>query len=366
MNAFSGFLRGIALVAALAVCGCATKGSYTSLDLDLLPCESGDSPKFFHSIEFDADGAQRYPSQLQAIEERYRKRVTDVVVFVHGWNKNPTSAERDYQDFLCRLHGKMRDDIGDQKRKGGLLVIGVFWPSTISNRPRDPLLLKPVSYFTIRDRADHIARTGMYRLLHRIGELNERQSSGTPVRVQLIGHSFGARMTVAALEKLDRDGLLSGFLQSAGSTNVMLLNAAVAPDRFLWIPDTIRLSGKGAARSGDAPQTSYLFNVHSYNDSATRRLFPLASLFNDEPATCAAGACGVPQFVTIPLNEAGELVVSEAGCRNASRRINAWNIDATQVVFSHTDIYKGRIATLISRLAYDEAMKAELPGGDCS
>ena len=364
MSAFSGILRCAVLVAAMSVCGCATKGSYTSLDLDLLPCESGDSPRFFHSIEFDADGTQRYPSQLQAIEARYRKRVTDVVVFVHGWNKNPTSAERDYQDFLCRLHGKMRDDIGEQKRAGGLLVIGVFWPSTISNRPKDPLLLKPASYFTIRDRADHIARTGMYRFLRRIGELNEQQSSVMPVRVQLIGHSFGARMTVASLEKLHKDGQLPGFLHSAGSTNVMLLNAAVAPDRFLWIPDTIRLSGKGVMRSGDTQQTSYLFNVHSYNDSATRWLFPMASLFNDEPATCAAGACGVPQFATIPLDEAGELIVS--GCRNVAKNINAWNIDATEVVSSHTDIYKGRIATLISRLAYDEAMKAELPGDDCN
>lgn len=354
------------VVAAVATGGCATRERYTSLDLDLLPCEVGDSPQFFQSIEFNAEGGQRYPAQLEAIERRYDGRVTDVVVFVHGWNKNPASAENDYQNFLCRLHGKMRGAIGDRKREGGLLVIGVFWPSTITNRANEPVLVKPVSYFKIRNRADQVARTGVYELLRSIGRLNEQQRSGVPVRVQLIGHSFGGRIVVASLEKLSKEKQLAGFLQSAENVNVVLLNAAVAPDRFLWIPEAIRSSRMTGMPARFTQQTnSYLFNVHSFNDSATRRLFPMASAFNDEPVVCAAGACGVPEFSTVHLDDAGELVIPESGCRNVSGRINAWNIDATEVVFSHTDIYKGRIAGLISRLAYDEELKLKLPGKDC-
>jgi len=31
---------------------------------------------------------------------------------------------------------------------------------------------------------------------------------------------------------------------------------------------------------------------------------------------------------------------------------NAWNVDATSVVFDHSDIYKGRVASLVADLVY--------------
>ncbi|CAN7274470.1 hypothetical protein LJR143_001176 [Pseudoxanthomonas sp. LjRoot143] len=356
----------ILLGASFLLGGCATKSNYTSLDLDLLPCESGDAPRFFHSVEFDAMGKLRYPEQIRGIERRYAGHVTDVVVFVHGWNKNPTSAESDYQDFLCRLHGKMRDVIGDRKRVGGLVVIGVFWPSTISGQQKDPLLAKPASYFKMRDRADHIARTGLYELFLTIGKLNGQSLSGMPERVQLVGHSFGARMVLASLSELNDKGELDNFLGSSKSANVVLLNAAVAPDRFLWLPGAMRASAVEAEMNSRAEVArSQLFNVHSHNDDATRHLFPIASLFNDEPAVCAAGACGVPEFMTVTLGESGDLELPEDDCPDALRSINAWNVDATAVVASHTGIYKGRIATLLSRLTYDDELKDALPVHGC-
>lgn len=356
----------ILLGASSLISGCATKSNYTSLDIDLLPCESGDAPRFFHSVEFDAMGKLRYPDQIKGIEQRYTRPVTDVVVFVHGWNKNPSSAESDYQDFLCRLHGKMRDVIGNRKRGGGLVVIGVFWPSTVSGKQKDPLLVKPVSYFKMRDRADYIASTGLYELFLTLGKLNEQSPSGTPERIQLIGHSFGARMVLASLSELNDKGELDTFLASSKSANVVLLNAAVAPDRFLWLPVALRESTFGTEMGfQNEAANSQLFNVHSYNDDATRRLFPIASLFNDEPSVCAAGACGVPEFKTVTLGESGDIELPEPDCPDSLRNINAWNVDATAVVASHTDIYKGRIAALLSRLTYDDGLKSALPVYGC-
>ena len=41
---------------ALLLSSCVAPGRYTSLDLDLLPCEAGESPKFFQALEFDENG----------------------------------------------------------------------------------------------------------------------------------------------------------------------------------------------------------------------------------------------------------------------------------------------------------------------
>lgn len=349
----------IAVVALLT--SCAVRERYTSLDLDLLPCESGSSTRFFQSIEYQANGDLRYPAQIDGIVARFgqHRPITDVVVFVHGWSKTPASAEDDYQDFLCRLHGKLRNTIQNEKQNDGLLVVGVFWPSTITNRASEPLLMKPVSYYRIRDRADEIAESGLSSLLGLIGRLSKEQSSPLPIRIQLIGHSFGARMVVGALEAMNRDGSLAAFLESADATNIVLMNAAVAPDRFRWIPDALaNFRRKHGPPSTNGDRESYLFNVHSLNDAATRRLFPLASIFNDDPAVCAAGACGVPEFGTITLDDAGLPGTDYEPARICgANRIDAWNVDATAIVFGHTDIYKGRIAALLANLTYDQTTR---------
>jgi hypothetical protein len=308
-----------------------------------------------------------FDHQVEELHERFTRvpAVTDLILFLHGWNKNPSSAEIDYQNFLCRLHGRLRGIIGDEKREGGLLVLGVFWPSTITNRAREPVLLKPFSYYRIRDRADSIAATGLADLMASLTPKIERQRSGVPLRLHLIGHSFGARMLVRALEELKARNELVPFLQTAGSVNVVLVNAAVPPTRFDWIREAVAEARRLQAPARFTDETaSYLFNVHSFSDGANRALFRLASMFNDDPATCAAGACGVPGYATLCVDDSGKLELEEAAesiATETAGRLNAWNVDATRIVFDHSDIYKGRMATLIADLLYDQDAKRRFP-----
>ena len=139
-------LLALALLA-LALVSCVSPGRYTSLDLAVLPCELGEAPDFFLSIEFTADGTYLYPQQKDTV-------FADLIFFLHGSNKSPASAELDYQDFICRFHGKLDASLQNLKRQGRLRVVGVFWPSTITNRPQEPWLLKPLSDFKIRKRVD--------------------------------------------------------------------------------------------------------------------------------------------------------------------------------------------------------------------
>jgi pimeloyl-ACP methyl ester carboxylesterase len=347
-------------MSALAASGCIGPGvpRYTSQDLALLPCETGADPIFFHAIEFTAAGDLSFPAQLSRLQSHLQPPLGELVVFVHGWNKNPSLAEHDYQDFICRMHGYIRGvarerALWPEDGKGQrLLVLGVFWPSTVVLNGEDPLLAKPVSYFRVRDRADRLAVTGLRRLL-------DVFASALPpeVNLHLIGHSFGGRMLVRALRELHQRQRLPGLIERADAFNVVLLNAALPAADFVWLQDTIRQERQKARR--DRPPRRFslasdsgVYNVHSFHDSANRYLFRLAALFSPEPAECAAGACGVPQFTTLCVDDSGELrtpptTTEDQGGLPRSQILAAWNVDATAIVFEHSDIYKGRLAKLV-------------------
>ena len=354
-------LLSICCVVALVFAAALTDPSrYTSLDLALLPCEQGDSPVFFRAVEFKQDGSPAYRNQIRDLLERLNDSppVTDLVFFIHGWNKNPTSAEGDYQNFLCRLHASLRRVIGAQKRAGGLLVVGVFWPSTITNESREPTILMPVSYYPIRNRAAVIAENGLAPLLASLPIHQAQERNGLPVRLQLIGHSFGARMLVRALERLSSDGTLAPLLRSAGETNIALLNAAIAPEQFEWLTRAVANAKRSGSPARFTDETnSYFFNLHSFNDGANRFLFRLASVADDDPFSCAAGACGVPQYATMCVDGSGETTLKGVGVTDSipGEAINAWNIDTSAIVFDHGDIYKGRVVSLIADLLYGAA-----------
>jgi len=329
---------------------------YTSQDLALLPCEAGASPIFFQPIEFRADGQLTYgQEQLDRIRERLTPETSDVVLFVHGWNKNPSLAEHDFSDFLCRLHGHIREVAkergmwGESQKGQRLLVIGAFWPSTFRANAHDPFWLKPSSYFRMRDRADTIADTGLQELLMTVA-LGLRSRAN----LHFVGHSFGARMIVHGLRHISAAGRLPELISRAGIVNVVLLNGALASHDFTWLLENVRKATPGVAARFSLASASGLYNVHSFHDSANRHLFPLASLFSPDAAECAAGACGVPEFSTLCVDSAGYLrkPPSVETTRQPSRtdQLAAWNVDATRIVFDHSDIYKGRVARLVVEL----------------
>lgn len=106
----------------IAATSCTLDPIYTSRDLARLPCESGDK-RFFYPIEFDTEGQSIYPDQLEEVR-RSSAGDRDVIIFVHGWDKTSGTAERDYQDFLCRLYwsGIQSKTLNSER----VMLIGVF------------------------------------------------------------------------------------------------------------------------------------------------------------------------------------------------------------------------------------------------
>ena len=313
---------------------------YTGKDLARLPCESPAS-KFFYPVEFDADGNMLYEDQLHAAKVAALTR-RDIIIFVHGWDKTAGSAEGNYQDFLCRLYWR---GVGDQYlAEDQAIVIGVFWPSTILRNHEDFPLIKPVSYYIIRARADTFAVEGIQkRLLPAILDTTERDHE---MRLHIIGHSFGARMLIKAVSDYFRQSILDELPHYFSSVNFVLLLPAIEPgiensQASHFISELNQLLGARDHVRRMEPEHLRIFNVYSERDWANRFLFPISEALNFKMPSCSIGACGEPSAPVLTVDEAGTI---NEWTPNIGR---IWNVKADSIISSHSDIYKSRVAGLI-------------------
>jgi hypothetical protein len=66
---------------------------------------------------------------------------------------------------------------------------------------------------------------------------------------------------------------------------------------------------------------------------------------------------GVQNYATLCVDDSGKLQLDKRATSGGTG-LNAWNVDATRIVFDHSDIYKGRVATLIADLLYGQDKKS--------
>ncbi len=139
------------------------------------------------------------------------KDATDIVVFVHGWRNTRATAERQARQFFDLLETRYEGGRSTYEGLGcwrGFYVV-VRWPSMSS-----PL---PSGYRRIRDRAHAMTTDGhaAQALGHLLGYLNaERQLPGGPPTLRTVtgqylhcvGHSFGGRFMVEAVQAAAGDG----------------------------------------------------------------------------------------------------------------------------------------------------------------
>ena len=373
------------------VLGCSHQ--YTSKDLAMLPCEHGET--FFFPVEFNEKGKRLYPDQVANLRERLQgKTVSDVYVFVHGWNKTAAVAESEYQDFICRFYTRS-DDIKKQKRiddgtKQPFIIVGIFWPSTLFPDIRDPIFLKPISYFPIRNRADELTTNGFQDFLGLFEEVLGINVQDRHFRLHLIGHSFGGRIIANGLLKFlnDRPRRSRAFLDAFEKLDLILLLPAMSRNALYKKTPFIDFRDDEAKLRQDYSYLNPILNsqevrstiaefllrtneseelpvfqipfenlsellgrfhghlhivvIHSSNDSANGYLFPIASLFTSDQASCGLGACGSPKDPTFEADDSGK-IINPASLKEPG----IVNVDASSIIFSHTDIFKGRVMHLL-------------------
>lgn len=330
----------VLLLLFLILCvSCSTLPRYNSKDLTVLPCEY--KKRFFFPIEYDKDGQNVFKDQIRKISQHIKdKKPTKIYYFIHGWDKTAASAESDYQDLICRFYHNVSRETPLETNS---IVIGVFWDSTIFSDHSDPLLLKWATYFSIRNRAEILAKTGFQELFKLLQEILEPPTEEN-LELVLIGHSFGGRIIIK--------GLLEHFstinrarftvLSKIKEIRVVLLNAAVSEydilaESFWHIDvdasdmkpalDRIFSSPQNASQGPSVNQRNIgirllwqpsiiglgfltefrLYNVFSERDYANRYLFPLGAIFNYDKIECAIGACGMSFFQTLRVDSGGHL-----------------------------------------------------------
>ncbi len=154
---------------------------------------------------------------------------TDVFIYSHGWWNTASSAASEYNIFSIGCARTFHVlSTRDPKRCRMLcgafapLAIAIHWPSMISESQSSVAnFLEATSFFTMQQRADSVGRHAGHSLLRLLLEARRNQ----PLRINLIGHSFGCRVVLSALEAIATD---SDILSVADTFdfNVVLLQAA--------------------------------------------------------------------------------------------------------------------------------------------
>ena len=395
------------LLVSLCSCGSFARRDYTSKDVAILPCEQ--LKRFFFPIEFNESGDLLYQDQLgEAFETLQKGTVKDIYIFVHGWDKTASLAERDYQDFICRFHAvgtagtaQMHPHPPGSAGMKDAVILGLFWPSTVLPNQNDASLFKPVTYYKIRQRADELAVKGFQTVLLEMQQLARQR--GDHFRMHFIGHSFGGRVLIKGLFKyltntannpqwlfawidrmnfvlllpamssdaLETQRLRDSVVQEAidvpleklipGDTRAKIYehrNDDIGPELNLFtafereerianqeLEERKWRSVQSMRQLSELYAPLRVFTVYSSNDWANKYLFPMASTLTSDRIACALGGCGSGDEHKYYVDVGGYLASNES-IQNA----RLLDIDATAIISSHTDIYKGRVASLIWQL----------------
>jgi hypothetical protein len=195
----------------------------------------------------------------------------DVFIYSHGWSTDAMSMMNEYNRFSVDLAQRVlllsrAGSPGFPNPPADAFGIGIHWPSEITEDPKSPLNdLQLFTFYTMEQRADVVGRNAVYSLLRLL--LNAR-STGPPLRLFLLGHSFGCKVICAALQDLQTD-IANGTIDVAANTTfrAVLLEPATDDDNLQKDDIYGGISGIGNLR---------MLITHSQEDLALTQWFKLA------------------------------------------------------------------------------------------
>lgn len=162
----------------------------------------------------------------------------DVYVYSHGWSNDAVHALNEYNRFSVDFSKRLRE-LGTQtppvfaSMPQDSLAIGIHWPSEITEDPESDLnKAQLLTFYTMEHRADSVGKNAVYSILRLILQARTN-NGGTAPRINLLGHSFGCKVVLAALQDLYTD-ITSGTIPVPPGTsfNVVLLEPATDNDHL--------------------------------------------------------------------------------------------------------------------------------------
>jgi hypothetical protein len=273
-----------------------------------------------------------------------------VFLYSHGWWTNSIRAMEGYNRFtieFSRFFRSLRGFPGFPT-----LSVGIHWPSTLTeNEVSVENYFQALSFYTMEKRADGIGQNAGYSFLRFI--LDARQDQADPLHIHLLGHSFGAKVVCAALERLVEQQAANP-LPANVTFDLALLEAA-------FDNDELEPQNEYGSLGSDLPGLRLLV-TRSDQDTALSDLYPKAHqlarlLGKSKPALGFAGpsqgasdlfggarALDVgPAFTARPADLPGRLIVANLTPLHAANPDNA-------VRFSghHSDVFYPEIYALLS------------------
>lgn len=161
----------------------------------------------------------------------------DVYLYSHGWSNDAARAMDEYNRFsvdfakystlLAALNPPLFVDPPSNS-----LGVGIHWPSEITEDPESDLnKLQLLTFYTMEHRADSVGSNAVYTMLRLM--LKERIGRGAPPRFNLLGHSFGCKVMLSALQDLQTDILNNTIQVPPGTTfNLVLMEPATDADNL--------------------------------------------------------------------------------------------------------------------------------------
>jgi len=162
---------------------------------------------------------------------------SDVYLYSHGWANDAARALDEYNRFsvdfskVVHLIAALNPAVF-RNGPAESLGVGIHWPSQITESPQSALNnLELLTFYTMEHRADSVGRNAVYSILRLM--LQSRMHEGAAPRLNLIGHSFGCKVVLAALQDLQTDIADGTIAVPAGTVfNVVLLEPATDNDHL--------------------------------------------------------------------------------------------------------------------------------------
>jgi hypothetical protein len=202
-------------------------------------------------------------------------------------------------------------------------------------------LLNFTTYYTMKARSGNVGVRGLAPLLVKL------RDNRSDLKVHIIGHSFGCRLTAAAINVLPAD-------EKYRPDTVLLCQGAFSHNGFAMAGDTVK---RGAFRDVIEKKKvrGPILITHTRNDKAVGLAYPIASRINGVVAAGLGdandvfgglGSNGTQTKLTTPEGISGKLLAVD-GSYPFSDGVNPstpCNLKADEFIKGHSDIQKPEVA----------------------
>lgn len=209
-------------------------------------------------------------------------------------------------------------------------------------------LLNFTTYYVMKSRAGDVGVKGVAPIIQKL------RDTRSDLSIHMIGHSFGCRLTAAAINALPAD-------EKYRPDTVLLLQGAFSHNGFAF-PDDDRSVPRGAFRDvvEHVRVRGPILITHTRNDKAVGIAYPIASRINGVKAAALGdandvfgglGSNGTQTAVTTPEGVAGRLLPAGStgyGFANGVKPATPYNLRADDFISGHSDVVNDAVGFVLA------------------